>query len=66
MAEFLGKPISAGMGIVDVIPLLLKAVSEGKLTSESLIAKMHDNPIEILGFGDIDSTVDVDADRSYI
>lgn len=63
LAEFLGKPVSAGMGIVDVIPLLLKAVSEGKLTLEALIAKMHDKPIEILGFGDVDSTVDVDADR---
>ncbi|VEU24213.1 DEKNAAC105472 [Brettanomyces naardenensis] len=63
LAGFLGKPISAGMGIADTIPLLLQAVSDGKLTVQDIVAKMHDNPIEILGLGDVDSVIEVDEDR---
>ncbi|QPG75165.1 Carbamoyl-phosphate synthase [Brettanomyces nanus] len=63
LASFLGKPIKTGLGFADVVPLLLQSVSEGKLTVDDIRAKMHDNPIKILGLGDVNSVIEVDEDR---
>lgn len=63
LAKYLGKPISAGMGFSDVIPLLLSAVADKRLTVDDIIVKMHDTPIEILGIGNVNSVAEIDEDR---
>ncbi|GMG44401.1 unnamed protein product [Ambrosiozyma monospora] len=63
LAEFLGKPVTPGLGFADTLPLLFRAVSEGKLTIADIISKLHDAPIQILGLTDNESTIEVDTDR---
>ena len=55
------------VGIADAIPLLFTAVSEGRLTIEDIIAKMHHNPKRIFDLHDQDDTsVEVEVDRPYV
>ncbi|GMM32351.1 bifunctional carbamoylphosphate synthetase/aspartate transcarbamylase [Martiniozyma asiatica (nom. inval.)] len=63
LAKFLGKQVTAGLGFSDALPLLMKAVSQGKLTIKDIVAKLHDNPIKILGLGEVDSYISLDLDR---
>ncbi|ODV85103.1 hypothetical protein CANARDRAFT_8230 [[Candida] arabinofermentans NRRL YB-2248] len=63
LADFLGKPVSAGMGFVDTLPLLFSAVAEGKLTVADIVTKLHDNPIAIFSLRDNESVIEVDVDR---
>ncbi|GME79594.1 unnamed protein product [Ambrosiozyma monospora] len=63
LAEFLGKPVTPGLGFADTLPLLFRAVTDGKLTIADIISKLHDAPIQILGLTDNESTIEVDTDR---
>jgi carbamoyl-phosphate synthase/aspartate carbamoyltransferase len=64
LARFLGKPVVAGLGIADSLPLLFSAVDEGKLTVEDIVEKLHTRPVEIFKLPEQDSLVEVDLDRS--
>lgn len=52
LAVELGKPISSSVGIEDTLPLLLTAVSDGRLSLEAIRERLHDNPIRIFGLPD--------------
>ncbi|KAF9242852.1 hypothetical protein BU15DRAFT_86655 [Melanogaster broomeanus] len=50
LAVELGEKASAWSGIGETIPLLLNAVTAGRITLEGIRARLHDNPIRIFGF----------------
>ena len=55
------------VGIADTLPLLFTAVSEGRLTINDIITKMHDNPKEIFELHDQTGTsIEIEVDRPYI
>ena len=59
-------PIPA-VGIADTLPLLCTAVSEGRLTADDIIARLHDNPKAIFELHDQPGTsVEVEIDRPYV
>ncbi|KAK9447292.1 uncharacterized protein V1518DRAFT_421853 [Limtongia smithiae] len=67
LAHDVGKPIVAGIGIEDVLPLLMSAVSENKLTVDDIIARLSTNPKGIFELHDqVDCSVEVEVDRFYI
>ena len=47
-----GQPASAWSGVEEALPLLLTAVSEGRLTLDDIRKRLHDNPIRIFGLPD--------------
>ncbi|KAG8945336.1 hypothetical protein FRC04_000871 [Tulasnella sp. 424] len=47
LAAELGKDAHASAGIEETLPLLLTAVSEGRLTLEGIARRLHDNPAKI-------------------
>ena len=54
-------------GIADALPLLLTAVSEGRLTMNDVIARLHDNPKVMFELHDQAGTsVEVEIDRPYV
>ncbi|KAL8690674.1 MAG: hypothetical protein Q9218_003933 [Villophora microphyllina] len=54
-------------GIADALPLLLTAVSEGRLTLDDIKTKLHDNPKEIFQLHDQAGTsVEIEVDRPYV
>ena len=55
------------IGIADTLPLLFTAVTEGRLTTEDIIARLHDNPKAIFELHDQPGTsVEVEIDRPYV
>lgn len=61
------KPPPGFPGLETILPLLLTAVNEGKLTIEDLIDKMHRNPKKIFNLPDQPNTyVEVDMDTEWI
>ena len=55
------------VGIADTLPLLLTAVSEGRLTMEDVIARLHENPKKIFELHDQPGTsVEIEVDRPYV
>ncbi|MCJ1462851.1 hypothetical protein MMC07_001454 [Pseudocyphellaria aurata] len=55
------------VGIADTLPLLLTAVSEGRLTINDIIARLHDNPKEIFELHDqVGASVEIEVDRPYL
>ncbi|KAK2751158.1 hypothetical protein FQN57_000235 [Myotisia sp. PD_48] len=65
--EVAGKEATPTVGIADALPLLLSAVSEGRLTIDDITSKMHDNPKRIFELHDqIDTSVEVEIDRPYV
>ena len=55
------------VGIEDTLPLLFTAVSEGRLTTEDITAKLHDNPKRIFELHDqVGTSVEVEIDRPYV
>ncbi|KEF52969.1 protein pyrABCN [Exophiala aquamarina CBS 119918] len=55
------------VGILDALPLLLTAVSEGKMTLDDVTKRLHDNPKAIFELHDQTTTsVEVDIDRPYV
>ena len=62
-----GEIPTPGIGIADALPLLFTAVSEGRLTTEDIIARLHDNPKCIFELHDQPSTsVEIEVDRPYV
>ena len=47
-----GEPASAWSGVEEALPLLLTAVSEGRLTLDGIQKRLHDNPVRIFGLPD--------------
>lgn len=55
------------VGIADSLPLLLTAVSEGRLTMDDVIARLHGNPKHIFELHDQPgASVEVEIDRPYV
>mmetsp|Transcript_30549 Transcript_30549/g.73651 ORF Transcript_30549/g.73651 Transcript_30549/m.73651 type:complete len:2104 (+) Transcript_30549:136-6447(+) len=53
-------------GLETMLPLLLTAVSEGRLTIEDLVLRLHTNPILIFNLSEQHNThVEVDLDREW-
>ena len=56
-----------GVGIADTLPLLFTAVSEGRLTTDDILARLHDNPKRIFELHDQPGTsVEIEIDRPYV
>lgn len=55
------------VGILDALPLLLTAVSEGRMTIDDVTKRLHDNPKAIFELHDQTTTsVEIDIDRPYV
>ena len=55
------------IGVTEALPLLFTAVSEGILSVEDIVARLHDNPKRIFELHDQPSTsVEVETDRPYV
>jgi carbamoyl-phosphate synthase/aspartate carbamoyltransferase/dihydroorotase len=53
-------------GLETILPLLLTSVSEGRLTLEDVIARLHTNPNRIFNIpAQADTFIEVDLDSSY-
>jgi len=52
LATALGKPASTWSGVGETLPLLLTAVTEGRLTLDDIRARLHENPVQIFGLAD--------------
>ena len=53
-------------GLETMLPLLLTAVNDGRLTIEDLVARLHTNPRKIFGLPEQpDTFVEVDLDRAW-
>lgn len=57
------RSITAGLGISEVLPLLLSAVKEKRLKLEDIVSRFHDNPVKIFNIPKQDATVELDLDR---
>ncbi|KAI8580347.1 hypothetical protein K450DRAFT_238087 [Umbelopsis ramanniana AG] len=67
LAKELGKSASATTGVADALPLLLTAVSQGKLTLQDIEERMHDNPSRIFGLSpQPDTYIEVEIDRVHV
>ena len=65
--QIAGKEAVPTVGIADTIPLLLTAVSEGRMSLEDMVSRLHDNPKRIFELHDQPNTsVEVTLDRPYI
>jgi len=55
------------IGIAEVLPLLFTAVSEGRLTIDDIVARLHHNPKAIFELHDQPGTsIEVEIDRPYV
>lgn len=62
-----GEVPTPAIGIADTLPLLFTAVSEGRLTTDDIIARLHDNPKAIFELHDQPgASVEVEIDRPYV
>ena len=62
-----GEAATPAVGIADTLPLLLTAVSEGRLTMDDVIARLHRNPKEIFELHDQPGTsIEIEVDRPYV
>lgn len=65
--QIAGKEAVPVVGIADALPLLLTAVSEGRLTIDDIKLRLHDNPKKIFELHDqLNTSVEVDVDRPYV
>lgn len=65
--QIAGENAVPTVGIADALPLLLTAVSEGKMTIEDVTKRLHDNPKAIFEIHDQTTTsVEIDIDRPYV
>jgi len=53
-------------GLETVLPLMLTAVHEGRLSLERLVELMRDNPARIFGFAPPESEIEIDTTAQYI
>lgn len=67
LAEKMGENPPPGVpGLETALPLMLLAVSEGRLSLDGLIARMHTNPARIFGLPTAgDTFIEVDAEARY-
>ncbi|CAK7896628.1 protein Ura2p [[Candida] anglica] len=56
------KPVAAGLGLAETLPLLLTAVREKRLTIENITKRFHTNPIKIFNLPKQDASIHVDLD----
>lgn len=60
VAKSRGEEASAWSGMEEVLPLLLTATTQGRLTLEGIKKRLHDNPVQIFGLPDqTQTTVEV-------
>ncbi len=60
------NPLPGFPGLETILPLLLTAVDDGRLTMDNIIAKMHTNPKKIFNLPDQSETwVEVDENAQY-
>ncbi|TFK63946.1 carbamoyl-phosphate synth [Pluteus cervinus] len=52
LAQDLSRTPSAWSGAEEVLPLLLTAVTEGRMTLDDIRIRLHDNPVQIFGLPD--------------
>lgn len=52
LAKETGHTASAWSGIQEALPLLLTAVTDGRLTLEDIRIRLHDNPVHVFGLPD--------------
>ena len=56
-----------GIGIADTLPLLFSAVVEGRLTTDDVVTRLHDNPKRIFELHDQPGTsIEVEIDRKFV
>lgn len=61
------KGASSSMGIADTLPLLLTAVSEGRLSINDICTKLYENPKKIFELHEQNETsIEVEVDRPYV
>lgn len=64
IAQAAGQQATPDAGIMDTLPLLFTAVSEGRLTVQDIVARLHDNPMAIFDLHDQEGcVVEVEFDR---
>jgi carbamoyl-phosphate synthase / aspartate carbamoyltransferase len=67
LALDLGEDMSARSGIEETLPLLLTAVSQGRLTLDDIRERLHDNPIRIFELPELPhAQVEVEVDRRNV
>lgn len=67
LALDLGEEYAAESGLVEALPLLLTAVSQGRLNAQDIQIRLHDNPIRIFDLPEqAHSRVEVDMNRRNI
>ncbi|KAK2872041.1 hypothetical protein FQN49_002602 [Arthroderma sp. PD_2] len=65
--ETAGKEACPSVGLADALPVLLTAVSEGRLTIDDLIKRLYENPKKIFELHDQTETfVEIEVDRPYV
>ncbi|EGD95673.1 protein kinase subdomain-containing protein [Trichophyton tonsurans CBS 112818] len=65
--ETAGKEASPTVGLADALPILLTAVSEGRLTIDDITKRLYENPKRIFELHDQQDTfVEVEVDRPYV
>ena len=61
------KTVDPTIGIMDTLPLLFTAVSEGRLTIDGIIQRLHNHPKEIFELHEqAETSVEVEVDRPYV
>ncbi|KAI8376213.1 uncharacterized protein BYT42DRAFT_378462 [Radiomyces spectabilis] len=67
LAAELGKPVSATAGINEALPLLLNAVSEGRLQLKDIANRFYENPRHIFNLApQADTYVEIEVDRQHV
>ncbi len=62
-----GEAPAPTIGIAESLPLLFTAVADSRLTTDDIIAKMHDNPKAIFELHEQPGTsIEVEVDRPYV
>lgn len=63
----IGEIPTPAIGIAESLPLLFTAVADGRLTTDDITAKLHDNPKAIFELHDQPGTsIEVEVDRPYV
>ncbi|KAI9498172.1 hypothetical protein BDB00DRAFT_867822 [Zychaea mexicana] len=67
LAAELGHTASNTAGISEALPLLLDAVSQGRLKLKDISDRMHENPRRIFGLvSQAEASVEIEVDRQYV
>ncbi len=65
--QLAGKEAVSLVGIADALPLLLTAVSDGRMTVDDVVNRLHHNPKTIFELHEqMNTSVEVDIDRPYV